>query len=427
MVALLAMGAATFTSCNNDDALNGGIENPAESDAQQIVLQVSNSGDGMTTRGGRPLESSAPGQDLDEVKLIICNNKKQSNVVYATVIDNWKQTSTTYVTGGHGRETTLTLADDDKLQPGHYTVYAIGYSDNSNYSNLESDVSSIDKDDTFNEGLALTLGDGKPAEEIFAGSLEFDVEDSKGFRESVVLNRQVAGAFFYVDDIPALEGASKIRLVSTSKNEQLVLGKFANFDLLNNGENNTPNVNYVINGTRLETGEPHILCQIKLSEWFENPSLDNDKDGVIDIANNNWKEDERKYKPGSVFAGNFVVPFAKTTGKNTLTLQMVKDNGEALRSWKVKLPVRDGQTVTHSLWTWMADNDKGFIKTPNNTDSRDTYGIVRNHLYGIGQRPSNEPDDPGTGPDVPESLDTKQTLVLRVNDNWEVIHDMDIE
>lgn len=438
VAAYLAIGVATatFTSCSNDDVWNeNGIETPAEADAQQIVLQVSNSGDGMMTRNaGRPLYSSEARQAIDEVKLIICDNaKKSENVVFVHTFDKWNTTGSKVYgispNTEHGREATLTIPDADKLMPGNYTVYAIGYNSNrSDYNELDgrnNQIASIQEDDTFNENFALTLASGKGAEEIFAGSLNWDVTDSKGFKESVVLNRQVAGAFFYVDDIPVIDGATKIRLVASSKNTKLILGKFANVDLPNNGSNTEDYTKYVINGTTSESGTTHIICQTSLSEWFKTPTQD-DGTGLIKVEGN-WKGDEEKYAKGSVFAGEFVIPFAKVTGSDntTLTLQMVDDSGDVKRSWKVKLPASDGQNSDHTLCTWNSEESKFESKIQKDTQSK--YNIVRNHLYTIGQRVQDTPDDPGVTPDIPESLDTKQALVLKVCDNWEVIHNMDIE
>ena len=59
---------------------------------------------------------------------------------------------------------------------------------------------------------------------------------------------------------------------------------------------------------------------------------------------------------------------------------------------------------------------------------------MRNHLYGLGTRvydngvpPSTTDPDPDKTPDDkddPEPLNTKEQLTLRVNDNWEVLHQM---
>ena len=67
------------------------------------------------------------------------------------------------------------------------------------------------------------------------------------------------------------------------------------------------------------------------------------------------------------------------------------------------------------------------------TEDAHHYNIVRNHLYGLGSRTM---DDPGTGTDPepgidedddPISLNNKHELELIVNDNWEAIHDMELD
>ena len=73
------------------------------------------------------------------------------------------------------------------------------------------------------------------------------------------------------------------------------------------------------------------------------------------------------------------------------------------------------------------------FKSENCTDNTTTYNVVRNHLYGIGERALDNPENPDkptpdpSNPDKPEPLNKKQELTLRVNDNWEVIHKMEIE
>ena len=55
------------------------------------------------------------------------------------------------------------------------------------------------------------------------------------------------------------------------------------------------------------------------------------------------------------------------------------------------------------------------------------YSIVRNHLYTIGARDMGDnPENPGTDPDKPQDLND-ETLILKVNDNWEMIHHMEVD
>ena len=420
----LAMTASVlaFSACSKTES---GIVPENDGEAQQIVLQVANGGD-LTTRAGRPMYGSEAKQTIENVKLIICDASNQ--VVYAENIANWNtnQVSTPYSTGGHGREKVVELKGENKL-PGDatYTVYAIGYHNSSDYTNINEAVVNIQKGGKFSENVQLTLNlaaGNKIGEEIFAGSLKIATKTGKGFKTPVVLNRQVAGVFGYVHEIPFFEGATNLKLVASARNTGLVLGHFANEQIATNG--GAANVNYVING---ETpADDKVLFDIKLSDWFT--AIKADKNGMIDTTT--WKNphaSEANFKKGSVFGGNFVTPFAKASG-NTLILQLTKGT-EVLREWIVKLPASDKQLKEHDLLTWKTNN----FASAKNTDNSKVYNIVRNHLYGIGTRNEDKPVDPDkpnpepTDPDEPESLNNKHELVLQVNDNWEVIHKMELE
>ena len=113
---------------------------------------------------------------------------------------------------------------------------------------------------------------------------------------------------------------------------------------------------------------------------------------------------------GAVLAGEFVIPFDKINKNNTFELQLVnkEDNGEVevLKAWDVKL---DALSQTKD------DGDK-------------IYNIYRNHLYQVGKRGSGDgPTDPGTDPDKPQPLDKDQELIIKINDQWEFIHDLEID
>lgn len=289
--------------------------------------------------------------------------------------------------------------------------------------------------------LPIKGGDtNKIGEEIFVGQMKLTVEKGKGFKKPVVLNRQVAGAFAYVKDIPFMKGAKYLKLVASAQNQSLVLGNFNSFDLTGNGSGNA-NVKYVVNGTNGKSGsETYVISTIDLNKWFT-AIKDEDGDNLID-AGENWKNPCRPssspaagtyptFQKGSAFGGEFVIPFAHVDGKQTLTLQLTKENGDSLRSWKVNLGSTDVQ-LNQAITYWNSNWDSTITDT-----SANTYSLVRNHLYGIGTRMNDEadPEQPGVDPDPdpenpndkPESLNNKQELVLKVNDNWEVIHGMELD
>lgn len=422
----LAAGMVMFSACSSDnDLANGG--NGSNDAVQQIVLQVANAGDGMQTRAGRPLLSSEAKQTIENVKVIICDGTK---IVKEKTYTHWNEDTDSKVYGkdggAHGREATLTYTGDDKLPNGTYTIYAFGYSNNSDYKDLTTQISDLTEGKPFSGNTILNLKDGVKGEEIFAGSTaQFEInENQKGFTQTVVLNRQVAGTFGYFDKIPYVAGTAKLQLVASNGNTGLVLGGFNSFDLTGNGTGNEGHVNYVVNGTT--AAKDNVIYTINLKDWFTNVN-DVDHDGLIDDTN--WAKPagytKATFAKGSVFGGSFLIPFQKNDNQ-TFVLQLTNDAGDVLKSWAVKLPSTDGQLSEYTLSSWNSTTSV-FYNTPATKDVADKYSVVRNHLYGIGERSLDEPTTPGTDPDKPEPLNKKQELTLRVNDNWEVIHKMELE
>ena len=436
LLGIALMASLSFYSCDKEVIYvqdGNGVESVADGD-QIITLQVENGGDGLTTRAGRPLYSAEAKQNIQNVKLWICDSNKK--VVYVKEISNWDtEGSTVYTTGGHGRKTTFELTE--KLEAGSYTVYAVGYSNSSDYT-LDA-VTKVTKDGTFSENMVLPIKEGaenKIGEEIFAGELSLTVETGKGFNKPVVLNRQVAGAFAYVKDIPYFSDAKYLKLVASAQNQSLVLGHFNSVNLTGNGSDNEGNVKYVVNGTNAASeSEPYAISTIDLTQWFTSIQ-DTDGDNLIDVTSN-WKnpyssegEGHPTFVKGSVFGGEFVIPFAHVASTQTLTLQLTKEDGTVLRSWKVNLGSNDEQ-LSSSITCWNSGSSDW--STTVTDESSNSYSLVRNHLYGIGTRmnddPGNgtDPTDPTPDTDDPESLNNKQELTLQVNDNWEVIHEMELD
>ena len=241
LLGMALMASLSFNSCTKEIVYvqdGTGVESVADG-AQIITLQVENGGDGLATRAGRPLYSAEAKQTIENVKLWICDN--DGKVVYVKGISDWNtdDVSTVYTTGGHGRQTTIELKDADKLAAGTYQIYAVGYSNSSAYT--LTNVTNVTKESAFNVNMVLPCSTA--GEEIFAGQMDLTVEKGKGFKKPVVLNRQVAGAFAYVKDIPFMEGAKYLKLVASAQNQSLVLGNFNSFDLTGNGSGNDANVN----------------------------------------------------------------------------------------------------------------------------------------------------------------------------------------
>lgn len=436
LLGMALMGSLAFYSCSNDNVPDGMGSGAETEDVQLITLQVQNGGDGLVTRAGRPLYSAEAKQSIENVKLWICDNG--GNVKFVKQISNWNSDgSKPYTTNGHGRETTIELTGEDKLEAGTYKIYAVGYSTTSDYD--LTNVANVAEEGTFSENIILPVKADKVStvngEEIFAGQLDLTVEAKKGFKTPIILNRQVAGAFAYVKDIPYIEGVKYLKLVASAKNKSLVLGNFKSFDLTGNGSGNTGHVNYVVNGTNAanDGNYKYDISKVDLAKWFTTIK-DGDSDGLIDV-DSNWKngidsktdgDKETTFQKGSVFGGDFVIPFAKVDDHQSLTLVLTKEDGTELRSWKVKLAADD----VNNAYYWSESN----WSSQTSGETVNYYSLVRNHLYGIGTRMTDNPGggtdpdpDPEDPEDKPESLNNKQELVLKVNDNWEVIHGMELE
>lgn len=228
----LAASSLLFSACSSDDAV---VSTDGQNEAvQQIVLQVASSGDGLTTRAGRPLYSSQALQTIQHVRVIIYKDDATKTIVKDKLL-NWKD-SKTY--NNHGRQLTLTYMGDQRLNAGNYKVMAVGYSDNSDYK-YSLDVTSADPlTGTYNDITATLKAADKAAEEVFAGDAALTIGDDKKITNltpgdeyglAVTLHRQVAGSFGYFCNIPAkVDGktAKTLRLVVRDKNDMLTFNNF---------------------------------------------------------------------------------------------------------------------------------------------------------------------------------------------------------
>lgn len=435
----LAASSLLFSACSSDDAV---VSTEGQNEAeQQIVLQVASSGDGLSTRAGRPLYSSQALQTIQHVRVVIYDATTNAIVKDKTL--DWKD-SKTY--DNHGRQLTLTYKGNDRLEKGNYKVMAVGYSDNSDYEYSLNATNAVGL--TYSDLTATLKAGKKDAEEVFAGDAELKIGVDKNITNftsgekngvAVTLHRQVAGSFGYFSNIPAKVGektAATLRLVVRGKNDKLTFNHF------NSSFTTTGNtIQYYVNGSTSTPGAPlapdakfnnnedgYVLYSIDLKTWF--PQLDENGDGVLNAQDGSWKRpDDVKTQvvKGSVFGSNFVIPFALTPDKSTMELQLLDDAGDIIKKWTVSIPAINSNTANGAT-----------------DESTSIFNVVRNHMYNLGVKisngtptdpdPSNPTPDPDPDPkptpdpgkDEPEDLTKSQNLILKVNDNWEVIHKMEL-
>lgn len=436
----LAASSLLFSACSSDDAV---VSTEGQNEAvQQIVLQVASSGDGLTTRAGRPLYSSQALQTIQHVRVLIYNTT--TNAIVKDEQLDWTK-SATY--NNHGRQLTLNYKGDKRLEAGSYKVMAVGYSDNSDY-NYSLDVTSTDALTGKYSDITATLKAGKVAEEVFAGDAALTINADKKITNltsgeedglDVTLHRQVAGSFGYFCNIPAKVGgktAKTLRLVVRDKNDMLTFNNFNSSFTAAGATGST--IKYYVNGSKSaaaptsdaqfkDGSEGYVLYSINLDDWYKNG--DQDHDGLL-TEKDGWTHADifknTTLVKGSVFGSNFVIPFNLTSGKSTMELQLLDADGNIIKFWTVSIPTADV-------------NNDGTMGAIDETAS--IFNVVRNHMYNLGVKPSNganpdpsnpdpepkpDPDPDKPDPDKPEDLSKSQNLILKVNDNWEAIHQMEL-
>lgn len=554
LLGMTLMASLAFSSCTKEVFVvqdGEGVEEIQE-DGQVLTLSLATSGD-ITTRAGRPLLSAQPGQDIQNITLYFVNGENQ--IVLKKHIGKSEWANATAYSNGMQLNLSLKASKYEQLPNGAYTVYAIGYSDNSDYGTFTPATPS----ETWNITEAMTKGgttyatftasdfsavlaNQKDAEEIFAGMAKVTATTIDGNNclvatnesgsytkkevPTIVLNRQVAGLTGYFTNIPAKVGEAiptRVRLVASNKSDKVWFENLFDKETITSSTSTseTATVNWVINGNQntsltkdanfyssdKSSKDAYELYSIGLDQWFKFggktgrtnfAACDLDGDGyvsykdaqyyVYDLGTNTalkdenggasagaleqWSDaiaggenqitvNEKQYTTkalsefwvnpntssanpqqlvaGSVFAGRFVIPFGLVSGKETLEIQLMGKGTDGteqiLKSWRVKVSA-DGKQLqissikAHDGISVVADGDY-------------SYNIYRNHLYSVGSKGLNlDPDDSGTDPtnpdpkpdpdpdtdgDKPEDLSKGQDLLINVNDNWEIIHNMVID
>ena len=432
MFLALAAPLLVGTSCNQEGDL---IDQDFQ--GQDLIFKVASSGDGLTTRAKRPLYSSEATQEIDRLRLYVIQTSAgvdQNKVVFTREID-WTA-SQLYGAAGeeHGKQLTFTFRGKEKLAEGTYRIVAVGF-DTKDGLTYDPNVRAGEADtlavgDMYTDITATTADD---ASEVFAGelaALTVDAEGVFGAEREVVLHRQVAGGLGYFINVPAgVDGtpAQALRMVVRAKNKTVTFRDF-NSAFTTMGQD----VMYVVNGSNPFTADGSVkfqdgsngfeLYRIDFSDWFtldeETQSFDADGDGWL-TKTDDWKHAsgvQAAVVKGAMLAGTFINPVAFSTGMNTMELQLLGDQDQILKIWTVQIPDANTEEAT----------------SPNVADESEyVFNVYRNHMYNIGVKsttgdPDEDPEDPD-GPNNPEDLSKAQDIVLKVNDNWETIHQLVLE
>ena len=457
----MAAGMMSLASCSNDET----IAEEKWEDGEQVIMLDMQDTDILETRS-RPLLSTENmgAEKVTDVKLLVFEISKTAPTVKTLVkeidIDNWNNISEDY---SWGRQYSYILSGDNRLPAGDYTIIAVGQDETTTtvapYTWGTSSVSLPNLDITDNstwnsattpgQGFAQLIpnavADNNPAE-IFSGQSKpvTITSDGGAFTAEVLLKRQVAGVLGYFDRIPAYisNGAAEtavtnIRLVASQQNTKLDMT--ISLEIQDDDTDNVEPIECIVNGFEPATTagakynsdvDAYELYNIDLTKWFTGydsstgwaaESYTEGSNGVKVLNASTWinaleatNAENVKVADAAVLAGKFVIPFNKYsvagTEKETFELQLLAKDGTILKSWRVKLDTKS--------------------QNPELGDGAYVYNIYRNHLYQIGQRgDTDNPDNPGVGGDDPQPLDkiTDQELVIKINDQWEFIHNMEIE
>ena len=293
----------------------------------ELTVQLTDTNEGLTTRAGRPLLSWAPAQDIQHITLYFVNKPDDGEAVKGIVLQkeiDWSQWQTAQ-DYAYGKQ--LKLKFQEPLPTGAYTLYAVGFSEPTDYTISPAPETLIDAttDNGLDESRIVPFDPEKDfysilntradAEEIFAGKAEVHVTQvpesdpvlalEGGGSAVVTLNRQVAGMIGYFTNIPVKVldiVPTRIRLVASNKNDKVWHTE------LRVGETVTGNtISWVINGSQSKDlaedaaffatsgygNDAYEVYSIDLAEWFpyakptgtessrDFASCDIDKDGYV--------------------------------------------------------------------------------------------------------------------------------------------------
>lgn len=471
-----ALAACTSETPNPADGGN------AADETQKLVINLSDGGDRLTTRAGRPLHSSEPGQWVQHVTLYVTN---EQGIVLQKEIDEHVWANAVDYSNGKQLEIAFRASEGEQLPEGTYTVYAVAFSNPTDYSispapKSETKINAISGDGIdgnkvynfdFTKDFAAVLNSGKTdAEEIFAGKATvvsiIDADDKSCLTANetdgkvpandavITLNRQVAGTIGYFTNIPAKVGdavPTRIRLVAANKSDKVWFTNMIGGETVTN-----KNVSWVINGSQSAalpknayyygsdktTYDAYEIYSIDLREWFVfgNSFADSDLNsdgyvGEIDateyIQNTSkklsdfWKnpnsttEHPQQLVPGSVFAGRFLIPFSLVSGKETFELQLLGNETGKPEQILKSWRVKVSADGKHDVTD--VEVPTGVIVPAADQDY--VYNIYRNHMYSIGKKTAYETAEG----DAPVDLNRAQDLVITVNSQWQIVHGMELE
>lgn len=408
MVAIAGM--TLLAACSNDESIPA-IDNGSNGVESEITLALNSGGDGVTTRAGRPVNSSAAANEVDRVQLKLYKTADGGTTwtlqtgAFEEDVLTWTEGPTGEGTPGYTDRTESRKIKVKNLEASaSYKIVAYGYKATDAGNTCAYTVT--DANSVF---TTTALGDegtnGANIEEIFAGEKTFATDADKKITTfvEVEMNRQVAGMLGYFINIPVKKihpttnVLTAVKFVKVYTVAKATTFKFPFADVFNGisqSEAKTELLSYDLKtlvdaNTVANKYDDQVSGAATGSETFD---IDAKTGSVATVAN-------------SILAGRFIIPFSATVNQNTITIELQAEDGTALRTWSVKATATNGSTI--------ADLFK--------------YDIKRNYFYSIGKKlksdstnPPVEPEDP----DNPVDLNQDNDIIVILNDAWDVVYDM---
>lgn len=433
-VSACLFAAMAFTACTTEVIYVDSDGNPVEHvdlKEGEGLLSVAVSSTDVSTRGVRPVGSSAAANNVNVVKVYAFSADAVGGTYYfdntVGVKDGQEDISGTegiitiamddatvsdYIpsTGSHIEETkkiTLTGLDPAK----YYKFVAVGYNTTNPYGDLspENGVTELEEFTTTN---ILT---GYNVAELFATQSANATKGDVKNQGTLTLTRQVAGMLAYFKNVPATIDGTDVAAIRIYANKS-----FTQFTYPATGD---------FNGTGTASGKIEIMTfeltninsGVNADGYYTfntlskgsvtNTSVSSTNQGVAPLAKDYVQPNNLTLVENSIFGGRYLIPYdqhydAVSGEGSTLTIELQDADGTALRTLKVKTD--QSMSVPASQYF---------------------YDIRCNNFYSIGQKLKTETTDPGDpeDPDEPIDLSSKSEIVVKINDAWKVLHDMDVE
>lgn len=479
-----ALAACTSETPNPADGGN------AADETQKLVINLSDGGDRLTTRAGRPLHSSEPGQWIQNVTLYVTN---EEGIVQQKEIDEYVWANAVDYSNGKQLEIAFRASEGEQLPEGTYTVYAVAFSNPTDYSispapKAETKINVISGNEIdenkvcnfdFTKDFAAVLNSGKTdAEEIFAGKatvvsttdadgkpcLTANETDGKVPANDAVitLNRQVAGTIGYFTNIPARVGdavPTRIRLVAANKNNTV------NFINLISGETVTSDkVTYVVNGSttgslddemvsfyNTPANKGYVVYEIKLADFF--PSAKDHSFAAYDLNGDGfvgYKDIEKlgnNSSSGGPSSGIVTPNLEPWVNPNESKGQSLVEGSVYGSSFLIPFSLVSGK---ETFELQLLGNEEGkpeqILKSWRVKVSEDgkhdvsdvevPTGVIvpaadQDYVYNIYRNHmyciGTKTSDETTEGDAPVDLNRAQDLVITVNSQWQIVHGMELE